>query len=98
MGDCQRAGSFPLLFAVINFSSRGQNPFDLVVNFPDAGRVSIFCRHMGHIFFVTSMWREECRHSAQKRCPMGSRSVSQSFIYATAVLHGRNGDECKGWE
>ena len=64
------AGIFPSRFLVIILSSSWKYPFA-----PDRGRASlglrtvIFWRHMGHIFLLTSMWSDECRHSLQKRWP-----------------------------
>jgi hypothetical protein len=57
----------------MSFSSRGQNPLDLDVNLPAAGFVSTFCLHMGQTFLLASMWREECRHSEQKRWPFAAK-------------------------
>ena len=65
------AALFPLRLLVMSFSSSGQNPFDFAVNLPEAGFVSTFCLHIGHTFLLASMWREEWRHSEQKRCPVG---------------------------
>lgn len=78
---CHLATRFSLRFFVITFNSKGQNPFDLLVNLPEEGFVSTFCRQMGHIFLVASMCREECRHSEQKRWPqcVTVRSVQSSM-------------------
>lgn len=83
------AGLFSFLLLVMTLISNGQKPLDLVVNRPEAGFTSIFCRQTGQVFFVASMWRDECRHSEQKRWPVCFLSVSQ------CGLDGRGGEREK---